>query len=174
MSQRITIAVESQCPPHHEDCEFAAVGCAMLDPTGEALRKMTAIISPQDLFHVVDRIVFTSCLAVADAYGCVDIALLHDHLEEFGLLAEIDGPLTLLRYQEAVPHTAHAEYYARVVLKNSIRRQVIIQGRDLIDAAQAKRESLKSLRDRVQVLAEMLDSKMLALRPQDCGQEGRP
>lgn len=169
----ISIAVGSQCPPHHEDCESAAVGSAMLDPTGEALRKMTAIITPNDLFRHVDRIVFTACLEVANAYGVVDIALLHDYLVESGQLAEIDGPLTLLKYQEAVPNTAHAEYYARVTLKNSIRRQVIDESRELIDAAQAQRESLTSLRNRVQALGELLDKKMLGLRPQDCDHGGQ-
>lgn len=123
MTDHIHELTDAQCPPHHEDCELAAVGCAMLDPTGEALRKMTAIISADDLFHLVDRIIFTSCLAVANAHGVVDIALLHDYLLESGQLTEIDGPLTLIHFQEAVNHTAHAEYYARVVLKNSIRLQ---------------------------------------------------
>lgn len=137
---------------------------------------MTAIITPDDLFRHVDRIVFTACLEVANTYGVVDIALLHDFLVESGQLAEIDGPLTLIHFQEAVPHSAHAEYYARVVLKNSLRRQVIDQCRELIDAAQAKREPLTSLRNRVQALAEMLDKKMLGLRPQDCDCEhgGQP
>ena len=164
--------IESQCPPHHEDSELASVGCALLDPTGQALKRMTKIIGPADLFGFNDQIVFASCLAVSEAHGCVDIVLVHDHLAEAGKLAEIDGPMTLLRYMEAVNHVVHAEYYARIVLKNSIRRQVINHGRELIAAAQAACEPLDSLRDRVQVLGEMLDTRMSALRSNDREQEG--
>jgi replicative DNA helicase len=172
MMDHIHDLTDSQSPPHHEDSEYATVGCALLDPTGEALRKMTKIIGPADLFGLNDQIVFASCLAVAEAHGCVDIALVHEYLAESGKLAEIDGPMTLLRYMESVNHVAHAEYYARVVLKNSIRRQVIHCARELFVAAWEAHEPLDSLRQRAHVLAEMLESRMSALRSQDLNGEG--
>ena len=158
---------DSQSPPHHEDSEYAAVGCALLDPTGEALRRMTKIIGPADLFGFNDQIVFASCLTVLDAHGCVDIALVHDYLAESGKLAEIDGPMGLLRYQEAVNHVAHAEFYARVVLKNSIRRQVANHARELFAVAWEAHEPLDTLCERAHVLTETLDNRMSALRPID-------
>ena len=174
MTDHIHELTDSQSPPNHEDSEYAAVGCALLDPTGEALRKMTKIIGPADLFGFNGQIVFASCQAVADAdaHGCVDIALVHDYLAESGKLAEIDGPMGLLRFMESVNHVAHAEFYARVVLKNSIRRQVIHQGRELFVAAWEAHEPLDSLRERAHVLAEMLDTRMSALRSQDQEREG--
>jgi replicative DNA helicase len=128
---------------------------------------MTKIIGPADLFGFNDQIVFASCLAVAEAHGCVDVALVHDYLAESGKLAEIDGPMGLLRYMEAVNHTAHAEHYARVVLKNSIRRQVCNEARELFAVAWEAHEPLDTLRDRVHVLAETLDTRMSALRTKD-------
>ena len=172
MRQDTSFPDGSQCPPHHEDSEYAAVGCALLDPTGEALRKMTKIIVPADLFGTNDQIVFAACLAVAEAHGCVDVVLVHEHLCESGKLSEIDGATTLIHFMEAVNHVAHAEFYARVVLKNSIRRQVINQGRELIAAAQAAREPIVSLRERAHILAETLDTRMSALRSKDREQEG--
>jgi len=159
--------IDSQSPPHHEDSEYAAVGCALLDPTGEALRRMTKIIGPADLFGFNDQIVFASCLTVLDAHGCVDITLVHDYLAESGKLAEIDGPMGLLRYMEAVNHVAHAEYYARNVLKNSIRRQVCNHTRELFSVAWEAHEPLDSLRERAHVLAKTIDTRMSALRSKD-------
>ena len=172
MTDHIHELTDSQSPPHHEDSEFATVGCALLDPTGEALRKMTKIIGPKDLFGFNDQIVFASCLTFLDAHGCVDIALVHDYLAESGKLAEIDGPMGLLRYMEAVNHVAHAEFYAGVVLKNSIRRQVCNDARELFAVAWAAREPLTSLRERAHVLAETLDTRMSALRSKDQDQGG--
>ena len=172
MTDHLHELTDSQSPPHHEDSEYAAVGCALLDPTGEALRRMTKIIGPADLFGFSDQIVFASCLAVAEAHGCVDIALVHEYLAESGKLAEIDRPMGLLRYMEAVNHVVHAEHYARIVLKNSIRRQVIHQGRELFVAAWEAHEPLDSLRERAHVLAETLDTRMSALRSQDQEREG--
>lgn len=163
---------DTQSPPHHEDSEYAAVGCALLDPTGEALRRMTKIIGPADLFGFNDQIVFASCLAVAEAHGCVDIALVHDYLAESGKLAEIDGPMGLLRYMEAVNHVAHAEFYARVVLKNSIRRQVANHARELFAEAWEAHKPLDTLCEHAHVLAETLDTRMSALRTQDRNGEG--
>ena len=171
MRQDTSFPDGSQCPPHHEDSEYASVGCALLDPTGQALRRMTKIIGPADLYGSNDQIVFAACQTVADAYGCVDVALVHEHLCESGKLSHIDGATTLIHFMEAVNHVAHAEFYARVVLKNSIRRQVINQGRELICAAQAACEPLDSLCDRVLVLGELLTTRMSALRSQD-RQEG--
>ena len=172
MTDHISYLDGSQCPPHHEDSEYAAVGCALLDPTGQALRRMTKIIGPADLYGTNDQIVFAACQAVADTCGCVDVALVHEHLCESGKLSEIDGATTLLHFEEAVNHVAHAEFYARVVLKNSIRRQVINHGRELISAAQAACEPLDSLYARVHVLGELLNTRMSALRSQDCEQGG--
>ena len=172
MTDHIHELSDTQSPPHHEDSEYATVGCALLDPTGEALWKITKIIGPADLFGFNDQIVFASCLAVADAHGCVDIALVHDYLAESGKLAEIDGPMGLLRYLEAVNHVAHAESDARVVLKNSIRRQVIHCARELLVAAWEAHEPLDSLRERAHTLAETLESRMSALRSRDHETEG--
>lgn len=163
----------SQSPPHHEDSEFATIGCALIDPTGDALRRMTAIIQPNDLYGFNDQIVFSSCLAVLEAHGCVDVTLVHDYLAESGKLAEIDGPMGLLKYMEAVNHVAHAEFYARVVLKNSIRRQVCNHTRELFSVAWEAHEPLDSLRERAHVLAETLDTRMSALRPIDCERGGQ-
>jgi len=172
MADHIPELTDYQSPPHHEDSEYAAVGCALIDPTGEALRRMTKIIGPADLFGFNDQIVFASCLTVLDAHGCVDITLVHDYLAESGKLAEIDGPMGLLRYMEAVNHTAHAEFYARVVLKNSIRRQVSNQARELFSVAWEAHEPLDSLRERAHVLAETIDTRMSALRTQERNGEG--
>ena len=175
MTDHIHELTDSQSPPHHEDSEYAAVGCALLDPTGEALRKMTKIIGPADLFGFNGQIVFASCQAVADAdaHGCVDIALVHDYLAESGKLAEIDGPMGLLRFMESVNHVAHAEFYAGVVRKNSIRRDVCNHARELFAVAWEAHEPLDTLRERAHVLAETLDARMAALRPIDCERGGQ-
>lgn len=172
MTDHIYLLTDTQSPPHHEDSEFAAVGCALLDPTGETLRRMTKIIGPADLFGFNDQLVFASCLAVAEAHGCVDVVLVHEYLNETGKLAEIDGAMGLIRYMEAVNHVAHADHYARVVLKNSIRRQVCDQTRELFAVAREAHESLDALRQRAHALVETLDSRMAALRPQDREQGG--
>lgn len=172
MAEHIYKLTDSQSPPHHEDSEYAAVGCALIDHTGDALRRMTKIIQPTDLFGFNEQTVFASCLAVAESYGCVDAVLVHEYLAESGKLAEIGGSMALAHYMDAVTLTAHAEFYARVVLKNSIRRQVIHQARELIDAAQAACAPLETLRECAHVLAKTLDIQMSALRTKDLEQGG--
>ncbi len=172
MTEDIHELTDSQSPPHHEDSEYAAVGCALIDPTGEALRKMTKIIGPTDLFGFNDQTVFASCQVVAESYGCVDAVLVHEYLAESGKLAEIGGPMALAHYMDAVTLTTHAEFYARVVLKNSIRRQVIHQARELIDAAQAACVPLKTLSEFAHFLTESLELRMSVLRSQDREQGG--
>lgn len=172
MTDHIDGLRDDQSPPHHEDSEYAAVGCALIDPTGEALRRMTKIIGPADLYGFNDQIVFASCLTVLEAHGCVDVTLVHDYLAESGKLAEIDGPMGLLKYMEAVNFVVHAEHYARIVLKNSIRRQVYHAARDLAIAAHEAHDPLDSLRERAHILAETLDSRMSALRTQGQEREG--
>ncbi len=167
MTDDIHELTDSQSPPHHEDSEYAAVGCALIDPTGDALRRMTKIIQPKDLFGFNDQTVFASCLAVAKSYGCVDVALVHEYLAESGKLAEIGGPMALAHYMDAVTLTAHAEFYAQVVLKNSIRREVCNQTRGLFAVAWEAHEPLDRLRERAHVLAETLDIRMSALRTID-------
>lgn len=167
MTDHIDGLRDDQSPPHHEDSEYAAVGCALIDPTGEALRRMTTIIGPTDFFDGRAAIVYEACLTVADSLGRVDAVLVHEHLCESGRLSEIGGPMTLEWYRDAVAHTVHAEHYARIVAKNAIRRQVYHAARDLAIAAHEAHESLDTLRDRVRHLAEMVDTRMPLLRPID-------
>jgi len=55
----------------------------------------------------------------------IDAVTLGHELDRKGILAEIGGPSAILAVMQAVPHAAHAEYYAKIVREKYLQRSLI-------------------------------------------------
>lgn len=55
----------------------------------------------------------------------IDAVTLSHELERRGILTEVGGPAAILTVMQAVPHAAHAEYYAKIVREKFLQRSLI-------------------------------------------------
>lgn len=137
-------------PPHDINAEEAVIGSILID--GESFTNVTSFVRPSDFYSEKNRWCYQACYALferGEAINQVTVAhelSLHDRLETIGGTAYL-GHLVLI-----VPTSVHIEYYARIVQRTSLMRQIIRTGGEIAsigydggsdsDAALAKAEDL--------------------------------
>ena len=113
-------------PPHDIQAEEAVIGSILID--GDALSRAAQFVRPTDFYGEKNRRCFDAFNALfnrSEAINQVTVAhelSLHDRLEEIG------GAAYLAHLVMVVPTSVHIEYYARIVQRTSIMRQLIDVG----------------------------------------------
>lgn len=113
-------------PPHDIQAEEAVIGSILID--GDALSRAAQFVRPTDFYGEKNRRCFDAFNALfnrSEAINQVTVAhelSLHDRLEEIG------GTAYLAHLVMVVPTSVHVEYYARIVQRTSIMRQLIDVG----------------------------------------------
>ena len=137
-------------PPHDINAEEAVIGSILID--GESFTNVTSFVRPSDFYSEKNRWCYQACYTLferGEAINQVTVAhelSLHDRLETIGGTAYL-GHLVLI-----VPTSVHIEYYARIVQRTSLMRQIIRTGGEIAsigydggsdsDAALSKAEDL--------------------------------
>ena len=113
-------------PPHDANAEESVIGSILID--GDSLNRVTSFLRPPDFYGEKNRWCFEAFLALferGEAINQVTVAhelSLQERLEEFG------GSAYLSHLVMVVPTSVHIEYYARIVQRTSIMRQLIDVG----------------------------------------------
>lgn len=122
MIQR-TPDVLDHTPPADLDAEIAVLGSVLLLP--DCYDDVAVLIGADDFYDEANSRIFRQVATIRDAGKPLDIAILVDRLKQAGDFESVGGAAYLYRVSQAVPNAAHARYYAGIVRKHSLRRQVL-------------------------------------------------
>jgi len=109
--------------PHDIDAEKSVIGSVLID-NGSIIAINTWIIDENDFYNSDNRKIWKVILKLHKEKEKIDTVTLNNACkEEYGK----DTPTAYLitEYVEVVPSSANAEFYARIVRKKSIQRQII-------------------------------------------------
>lgn len=125
------MAHTDRTPPHDPEAERNLVGSILIDP-----RRVDDLVTlqPSDFHNAALAILFRHVREMAGARQPVDASLLMDRLRLAGDLATIGGAAFIAEVIQGVPVSAHASHYAKIVARDSRRRQ-IIRAADMAAAA---------------------------------------
>lgn len=125
-------AVVDRMPPHSVEAEEAVLGSVLIDP--EALERVARVLVPADFFITRNAWVYESALEIRRTGQPLDFVTIIRELAARGQLDEIGGPAQVSVLLAGTPTAIHAEGYARIVKRLSVRRGLLAI---LSDAAQA-------------------------------------
>jgi predicted transcriptional regulator len=111
------------------EAEEAVLGSVLIDPA--VLSDVARLLSPSDFFIVKDGWVFDAYLELAMAGQPIDFLTLCDGLGKRGQLAEIGGEAFISHLMNVTPTAIHAEGYAQIVKRASVRRMGLGLASDL-------------------------------------------
>ncbi|MEZ6065342.1 MAG: replicative DNA helicase [Planctomycetaceae bacterium] len=121
-------------PPQDLEAERSVLGSIL--SSADAIDEVLQHIQAPHFYADAHRQMFQ---AIHDMYEAgvrgIDAVTLGHELEKRGVLAEIGGPAAILTVMQAVPHAAHAEYYAKIVREKSLQRSLIIACTDSLREA---------------------------------------
>ena len=119
-TQRMDLRVGERMPPHSVEAEEAVLGSAMIDP--EAMERLVRVLHPLDFYIVKNQWAFEAMLAMRERGTPIDFVTICQELEARGQLKEMGGAAYLSFLINGVPTAIHAEGYAKIVKKASVRR----------------------------------------------------
>lgn len=122
MDTKITnIEMYGKLPPQDIEVEMAVLGALMLER--DAINKID--LSPEIFYKEDHRIIYKTIQDLNNNGKNIDLLTITVDLKNNNLLAEVGGPVYITQLTQRVSSAAHIEQYARVLIENYIRRELI-------------------------------------------------
>ena len=110
-------------PPHNLEAEKALLGSVMLRP--EVMFEITDLANSVSFYSEKHRLIFETMLELFSKRNPTDLLTVSARLKEKNLLEEIGGNAYLGELVNSVPSAANAVYYATIIQKKHIARNLI-------------------------------------------------
>lgn len=135
-------------PPHNTDAEKALLGSIML--RSEVLFEVGDLVKPQSFYSEKHRIIFETMLDLFSKRNPTDLLSVSARLKELKKLEEIGGSVYLADLVNAVPSSANATYYAQIVQKKNIARNLISAADFISSIGYDESQEIEELLDQAQ------------------------
>lgn len=109
-------------PPQNLMAERSVLGSVLLEI--HAIDEVADILRPEHFYSDIHGLIYSAILRLHDATIKVDAVTLAEELDKRNQLEDIGGVPYLGEILEAVPHAAHAKYYAEIVRDKWIQRSL--------------------------------------------------
>jgi replicative DNA helicase len=119
----VDINAIGRIPPHNIEAEQAVLGCMLLDT--DVIPTVTELIRSSDFYRDDHREICESIIDITEKAGPVDIITVSEQLQQRGTLDAVGGLDYLASITAAVPTTANARHYAKIVEEKSLLRKLI-------------------------------------------------
>lgn len=140
--------VVSQQIPHDSEAEKAVLGAVFLDP--EVINDLSDTLSPDDFYERANRIVFTAMCNINERNDKVDAITLQDELQKSDQLEDIGGISYVSELALATPTSAHVSYYAKIIKRKSLLRNLISTSQGIIQNAMQDSEDITDILDQAE------------------------
>ncbi len=109
--------------PHDIEAEEAVIGALLID--GEAIHEIASILKPVDFYRERNRWCYEAAIELSQRPEAVDMATLGHEMARLSRLEEAGGYEYLSQLSSSVPTSVNVEYYAQIVQRTSVMRQLI-------------------------------------------------
>ncbi len=135
-------------PPHNAEAERALLGSIMLRP--EVVYEITDLVHPSSFYFEKHRLIFETMLDLFSKRNPTDLLTVAARLKEKGFLEEVGGNSYLSELVNSVPSASNAVYYAQIIQKKHIARNLIGAGDFVSSLGYNEVEELEELLDQAQ------------------------
>lgn len=110
-------------PPHNTEAEESVLASLLIDP--EAIETVATFLRTSDFYHPRNRDIYAAMIRLFERRQPTDFVMVCDELERANQLEAVGGIAYVSRLLTVVPTPIHVEYYAGVVERTSVMRQLI-------------------------------------------------
>ena len=144
----LEIKTHIRIPPHNIEAEKALLGSIMLRP--EVMFEITDLAHAVSFYSEKHRLIFETMMDLFAKRNPTDLLTVSARLKEKNLLDEIGGNSYLGELVNCVPSAANASYYAQIIQKKHIARNLIGAGDFVSALGYDEAEELENLLDQAQ------------------------
>jgi replicative DNA helicase len=125
----VSIDTIGRVPPHNIEAEQAVLGCMLID--SDIIPSVTELIKSEDFYRDDHKEICEAILDITERAGPVDIITVSEQLQLRGTLDAVGGLDYLASISGAVPTTANAKHYAKIVEEKSLLRKLVKAASDI-------------------------------------------
>jgi len=135
-------------PPHNLEAERALLGSIMLRP--EVMYEVTDLTYPVSFYSEKHRLIFEAMLELFSKRNPTDLLTVSARLKEKNILDDVGGNTYLGELVNSVPSATNANYYAQIIQKKHIARNLIGAGDFVSSLGYDEAQELEELLDQAQ------------------------
>ena len=109
--------------PHDIEAEEAVIGALLID--GDAIHQIAPVLRPGDFYRERNRWCYEAALELSQRPEAIDLATLGHEMARLSRLEEAGGYEYLGQLSATVPTSVNVEYYAQIVQRTSVMRQLV-------------------------------------------------
>ncbi|NTV88897.1 MAG: replicative DNA helicase [Clostridiales bacterium] len=135
-------------PPHSLEAEQAALGCMLLD--SEVIPTVTELIKGEDFYRDSHREIFEAIIDLEENALPIDLITVAEKLQLRGSLDAVGGLEYLTGLTSAVPSTANARHYTKIVEEKALLRKLIRVSSEIVNMGYEANEEAEYVMDRAE------------------------
>ncbi|KNY28639.1 replicative DNA helicase [Pseudobacteroides cellulosolvens] len=135
-------------PPQSIEAEQSVLGSMLLDK--EVIPVVTEILKSEDFYRADHKEIFEAVMDLFDAGEPIDLITVSEQLKLRGTLDNIGGLEYLTNIASAVPTTANAKHYAKIVEEKSTLRKLIKASSEIVNMGYEASEELSYIVDKAE------------------------
>ena len=147
-------------PPQNVDSEKALLGSIML--RSEVLFDILDLISDECFYSEKHRLIYRSMMDLFSKKEPIDLLTLATKLKEHSQLDQIGGNDYLAELANAVPSSANAKHYAKIVHKKYMMRRLIGVSEQISELGYGEKDSLEHSLDKAEKSIFEVTSSMMS------------
>jgi replicative DNA helicase len=136
----------SRVLPKNREAEQVVLG-ALLFEAESVVPLLQAKLLPDQFYWPQHRTIYHAVLDLSEAGKPVDLITVGNRLEELGKLAEVGGRAYLSEIYSRVTTTTSVDYYADIIRKKAISRDLITAGREIAELGFDEEHEITQLLD---------------------------
>lgn len=149
--------LKDKIPPHNLDAEKATLGALLLDWT--SINEVVQYLRKDNFYSQQNQLIYESLLNLFSKGTRGDLLTLIDDLTKSGNLEKAGGTAYITSLTDSVPTSANVDYYAKIVLDQSTRRNLIkISSEIKADSYDETKESRSILEEVEQKVFKLTDT----------------
>lgn len=149
--------LKDKIPPHNLDAEKATLGALLLD--WSSINEVVQYLRKDNFYSQQNQLIYESLLNLFSKGTRGDLLTLIDDLTKSGNLEKAGGTAYITSLTDSVPTSANVDYYAKIVLDQSTRRNLIkISSEIKADSYDETKESRSILEDVEQKVFKLTDT----------------
>src|SRR3990170_3184959 len=110
-------------PPQNLEAERSVLGSLLIDPEGYV--KVAGSLRTEDFYRTSHRLVFEAIQTLGNRREPADFVTVCEELERMQALQQVGGEAFVSSLANEVPSAFHVEFYAGIVRRASVLRQII-------------------------------------------------
>ena len=110
-------------PPQALDLEESVLGALMLEK--DALTNVIDILKPENFYKDANKEIYQSIIDLFNDSEPIDLLTVTSQLKKNGKLEYVGGSFYVTQLTTRVNSASNIEYHARIILEQSIKRQLI-------------------------------------------------